>query len=195
LLEKDSSFEHFAVGARDPQVRTYKYTDSLSATIDWWGTFNTGDPLEIVRRDSINAAGKKLDKIKTLFYDDINLPANYAMTESFNFSDFVNPLAKLNISGTIFSLFYTSVLGEILGNSYHKAIYNSNILPFYMDFASPNIPLNFYIGGYLSSGYKFSGDAFDIQITPWTQRSSYPSSISVGATTALWDRVVYRYFY
>ncbi len=101
-----------------------------------------------MRRDTIrtDAAGRP-ELIKALYTSG----GSYALAEGFNFSQVVNPLSKLNISGTPFSLIYTDVKNELLGNSYHPLVYNSNGFAFYLDFLSPFIPNLFYLSGYNST--------------------------------------------
>jgi hypothetical protein len=55
-------------------------------------------------------------------------PENYGLTQNFIYTGYINPFSQLNISGTIFSLIYTPVTQEILGNSFTKAVWNSNIV-------------------------------------------------------------------
>lgn len=132
------------------------------------------------------------------FYKPGMIAGNYAKTESFTYTNYINPLAKLNISGTIFSLIYKSTMNEILGNSWHKAIWNSNILEYYLDFYSQNIPQSFYLGGFSPGGFLIAAqyDHFTIAITPVQSGSNYPAQIEVKASTGYPDdSFIYKYYY
>lgn len=197
----DSGFEHaygqYPAIERRPLNRIYSYPDNTKTIINWYGVIATGRASELIRKDSINALGGQITSMKTQFYSANNVLGNYAKTEFFQYSSYVNPLSKLNISGTIFSLVYAPVKEEILGNSDHKAVSNTNILPYYLDFYSLMVPSGFYLGGFTSNDFLIAAtyDQFDIQITAGTKRPEYPSQISVGARTALDDRFVYRFYY
>lgn len=200
-LVSDSSLEYiptvnFAY-VKKPFKRYYFYPDNTHTLVDWYGSSSATGPTEIIRRDTLqHTTDNKITILVTQYYSG-NIRANYAITETLTYTNFLNPLSMLNISGTFFSLIYTPVNKEVLGNQYHKAVYNSNILPYYLDFYSSRIPSKFYLGGFTSGGFLISAqyDLFDILITPWQQKPWYPSQISVGASTALGDRFVYRYFY
>jgi hypothetical protein len=122
---------------------------------------------------------------------------SYALVQDFTYTSLVNPLSKLSITGTVFSLIYTSVINEAFGNRTHKAVNNSNILPYYLDFYSAKIPSRFYLGGFSSNDFLIGAqyDAFTIEAVPWAQRTTYPSKITVSATTGLDSKFVYRYYY
>jgi len=202
-LVADSGYEPFYVQStksyiKTPLKRYYNYQGTTKSTVDWYGFLNAEGPLGIFRRDSLEyAANFEIRKTKSQFNTYTFRPGYYAVGDGFTYSNYINPLSRLNISGTIVSLIYTGVNQEVLGNSYHKAISSQNILPYYLDFFSSKIPSYFYLGGYTPQGDIVAGeaDAFDIRITPWAQRITYPSQISVGASTALEDRMVYRYYY
>lgn len=188
-----------ALVIKRPQKRYYYYSRSTQSIVEWYVSISANTSIErMVRRDSMEyLSNHQIIKLKTQYYPSQNLAGNYALSESFTYTDYINPLSKLNISGTIFSLIYTSAFTEILGNGYHKAVHNSNILPYYLDFWSPKIPSSFYIGGFTSTGFLIAGqyDAFIIQVIPWVKRNAYPAQISVSASTALGDRFIYRYYY
>jgi len=199
----DSSVQHapgqFPAIETRPLTRSYSYPDNMRTFISWRGIARTGGEVEALRSDTINASGGRIGTLKSTFAypTSLGLTGNYAKMEAVTYTSYINPLSKLNISGTIYALIYTPVTEEVVGNSVHKAVYNSNILPYYLDFYSPAIPSQFYLGGFTSSDFLIAAmyDAFDIQITAGTVKPEYPSRISVGATTALDDRVVYRYYY
>jgi hypothetical protein len=197
----DSGIEHanglYPAITVNPLKRTWSYPDDTKTLITWYGVPAPGSPLQIIRKDSINAAAGEISNMRTQFYYGNGTRGNYASTESFLYSTYINPLSKLNISGTIFSLIYSPVKLEILGNSDHKAVSNTNILPYYLDFYSTQMPSGFYLGGFTSGDFLIGStyDQFDIQITPGIKRPEYPSQISVGARTALDDRFIYRFYY
>lgn len=178
-------------------VRYYYYPAATQTIVNWY-TYTPDNAEKLMRQDSLQfAADGQLSELKTTF-NSLNITSgNYAHGEGFTFSNFINPLSELNISGTLFSIVGTPVEVEVLGNEFHKAVHNSNILPYYMDFYSPKIPSHFYLGGFDANGWLISSqyDAFDIQIIPSAALENYPAQISVGASTALDDRVVYKYYY
>lgn len=200
ILVRDSGFAKYyganSVINRTPHNRYYKFeTNRLLA--DWWGVIATAGPYERIRTDTVNLASgtNKIDQYKMQLYAG-GVAGNHALVQSFTYSNYINPLAALNISGSVFSVLYTPVRNEVLGNNAHKAVLNSNILPYYVDFFSANIPTAFWLGGFqgpflIAAQY----DRFDIVITPWSLRPTYPSQITVGASTALGDRFIYKYFY
>ncbi len=200
-LLKDSCFERFLGGPlRKPSYRFYSYPNSSTAKIDWYWCANATASPSLLRRDTIKLnAGGQLDFIKAVYpTDTVTAVGPYAKAEGFTFSQIINPLSKLNISGTTYSLIYTDVKKELLGNSYHPLVYNSNSFAIYLDFISPYIPNIFYISGY-NSLHQIMGQgglAFPVEITPWTVRSNYPAEIKVKVSNSLaGDSYIYRYSY
>lgn len=204
-LQKDSTNELFyntASGSfiRKPLYRNYAFPNVSTVKVDWFWTRSASQQPEFSRRDTVRLSSTgKPDFIKAQYVQD---PAvglgSYALANGFTFSEVVNPLSKLNISGTPYSLIYTNVKSELLGNNSHPMVYNSNGFADYLDFVSPVIPTLFYIGGY-NKFYQMinSGSAaFYIEITPWVIRPSYPSEIRVTMGTSIaGDRYIYRYYY
>lgn len=200
-LEKDSTYELFYGGpVRKPLYRIYTYPDATSAKIDWyWAPSVSANPV-LLRRDTVRVnANGRLDSIKAVYVTD---PAtgtgSYAKAHSFTYSQVINPLSKLNISGTPYSLIYTDVKKELLGNTTHPVVYNSNGSATYLDFVSPVLPGLFYIAGYNSLGQIMGqgGVSFTVEITPWSVRPDYPSEIKVAMSTSLvGDKYIYRYTY
>jgi hypothetical protein len=201
-IARDSSMEFMydpsiSTYIKRPLRRYYTYPDSTKTIVDWFGCFSPSGPVVIKRSDTLNQqTSHGIIKLKAQFYKQSGKD-NFALADGFNYTNFVNPLSRLNISGTWYSVIYTPVHLEVLGNDNHKAVTLSNILPHYLDFYTPQLPSLFYLTGFNSTGDMLSGsgDTFTIQITPWSLRPNYPSQISVGATTALGDRFVYRYYY
>ena len=198
---RDSSFQHAynysAVVIEEPVKRIYQYSDSIT-TICWYGLSDPDSAENIIREDTIQANRGQLQNIKTQFFSTGATPENYALTQNFTYTSYINPFSQLNISGTIFSLIYTPVTQEILGNSLSKAVSNSNIIPYYIDFFSSTIPSNFYLGGFYSNGFLIGStfDDFDIQITADSKYPRLPAQITVGATTALdGDQLTYKFHY
>ncbi|WP_462249452.1 hypothetical protein, partial [Ferruginibacter sp.] len=117
-LQKDSSYERWLGGPeREPFYRIYSYPDSNTAKIDWYWIPAVSANLTLMRRDTVkfNATGR-LDFIKAVYLNDpIRADGAYAKAEAFTFSQIVNPLSKLNISGTPYALIYTEVKKELLG--------------------------------------------------------------------------------
>ena len=179
--------------------RIFFYPDSSTIIVHWYASVYAGEPATLARQDTIRlTAGKSLDNIKTQFFGLNNNRSNYLLTEGFTLDTIINPLAKLNIGGMIFSYVYTPAFAEVLGNSYHKAVYNTNILPAYLDFFSPFLPKLFYMGGFTADGFLIAAqyDAMGVLVTPWQKRSRYPAEISVqGSTSYPGDRFVYKYTY
>jgi hypothetical protein len=200
-LQKDSTFERWYGGnERKPLYRIYTYPDATTAKIDWYWVPNTTTPLQLARRDTVKLdAGGKPDFIKSVYLQNIaTLAGGYAKAINFSFSQVVNPLSRLNISGTPYSLIYTNVKKEMLGNETHPYVYNSNGWADYLDFVSPFVPTLFYIGGYTSTHQVLGQGAtiFAVEISPWTVRPAYPAEIRVTMSTSLsGDRYIYRYTY
>lgn len=184
---------------KQPSRRLYFYPDSLTIFVHWYAVVFAGQPPALLRQDTIKTkVNKVLSNIKTQFFSTNNQPSNYALAEGFNYDTIINPLAKLNIGRMIFSYLYTPTYREILGNQNHKAVWNSNILPDYLDFFSPVLPSSFHLSGFYADGFLIGAqsDAFSIQVIPWSKRLRYPLQITVGASTALpGDRFVYKYYY
>ena len=190
-------FRSNAVVIEEPVTRIYQYSDTIT-TIRWYGLANPDSAENIIREDTIQAKGGQLQNIKTQFFSTGARPENYALTQDFTYTSYINPFSQLNISGTIFSLIYTPVTQEILGNSFTKAVWNSNIIPYYIDFFSSTIPSNFYSGGFYLNGFLIGStfDDFSIQITADSKYPKLPAQITVNATTALsGDQLTYKFHY
>lgn len=203
-IVKDSSlypyYDYYAsTFVKLPLVRNYYYPDPKQKIIHWMAVRSVGGELENIRRDTIEDQQTGLIKhFRAQLFLTHTIRENYAHGQMFEYSSYINPLSQLNISGTIFSLIYSGyAVQEVLGNNAHKAVRNSNILPYYLDFYSSKIPSSFYLGGFSAGGFLISHmyDRFTIKITPWSKRTSYPAEIAVGASTALEDQFVYKYFY
>jgi len=182
---------------RKPLYRYYTYPTATKTFIRWYGHMEASRPVGFIRQDTLDHTTDSLVvKLKSQLYYEQN-KLNYASAEWFKYNSLINPLSKLNISGTVFSLIYTPVVNEVLGNSDHKAVLNSNILPFFLDFYSSKVISTFYLGGFTASDWLIAAqyDYFIIEAIPWSQRNTYPSKITVGASTALGDQVEYKYFY
>jgi hypothetical protein len=200
---KDSSNEIVynstaGVYVRRPKYRTYSYPTATQSLTRWFGHREASRPLELVREDTLNHTGDtQIVKLKAQWYYGQQLKQNYALAEAFSYTGFINPLSKLNISGTVFSPVYATVYNEVLGNRNHKAADLSNILPYYLDFYSGKLPSQFIIGGFTANDWLLGAqyDRFFIEVTPWTQRPTYPSKITVSASTGLGSKFVYRYYY
>lgn len=187
-----------STAVRFPNKRYYTYPDSSKMCISWFAHHAINRQIEIFRTDTVTQLlTHQINKIKTEIYLPGNQKWIYAETGGFVYTEFINPLSKLNIGGTIFSIIHNSGNTEVLGNAVFRGYNPSNIQPKYFDFYSPNIPSLFYLSTFSQDGNRLGplGEAFDIRITPWVERNTYPSVISVGATTALGDRRIYKYFY
>ena len=198
----DSSIEHvyyqYPSFSTQPMKRVYSYPDASTTLIQWYDETTAGGSPQIIRTDSMAASGGELQNIRTDFYTpNSNVPPpTYALAQTFQYTNFINPLSQLNIGGTIFSLIYTPSKLEILGNNNSKAVSNTNILPYYLDFYSPKVPSSFYLGGF--SGDFLIGsmyDRFDIQVIADTALPQLPKQLSVGATTALGALFIYKFSY
>ncbi len=200
-LLKDSTYERWFGGtARRPLYRNYSYPNAFTVKIDWfWAPSLTLSPV-LKRRDTISLAGNgNPHRFKAVYVEDpATAEGGYGVAQDFTYSQVVNPLSKLNISATPYSILYTNVKKEMLGNSSHPVVYNSNGFADYLDFVSPVIPNIFYIFGYTRYHQTLGQGAatFTIQITPWTVRPSYPAEIRVTISTSLvGDKYIYRYSY
>lgn len=194
---KDSTNEsgYLSATQRVARKRVYQYPDAITTIVHWYAPLFLNGPQEIVRADTIK---KQAVNVKTNFYGFGGAVGNYAKTEGFTYSNFINPLAKLNISGTIYSLIYKPTNFELFGNSAHKAVYNSNVLAYYLDFYSEMIPKSFFIGGYSPGGFLISAqsDLFTINITPSPRQGNYPAQIEVHGRTSLPDaKFIYKFYY
>ena len=88
--------------------------------------------------------------------------------------------------------------GECIGNSFTKAVLNSNIIPYYIDFFSTTLPSGFYLGGFTANGFLISStfDNFNLQITADSKYPKLPAQIIVNASTALpGDQLTYKFHY
>jgi hypothetical protein len=182
---------------RKPVYRYYSYPTTTKTYIRWYGYMEASRPGGFIRQDTLDhTSDSQVVKLKSQLYYEQN-KLNYASAESFKYGSLINPLSKLNISGTVFSLIYTPVVNEVLGNSYHKAVLDSNIFPYFLDFYSGKVVSTFYLGGFTASDWLIAAqyDYFVIEAIPWSQRNTYPSKITVGASTALEDKVEYKYIY
>ena len=198
---RDSSFQHAynynTVVIEEPVKRIYTYADTIT-TIRWYGLPNPDSPENIIREDTIRGSRGLLQNIKTQFFTTGATPENYGLTQEFTYTNYINPLSQLNISGTIFSLIYTPVSQEILGNSNTKAVWNSNIVPNYIDFYSAKIPSNFYSGGFYWNGFLIAStfDDFSLQITPDSKYPRLPGQITVNGSTEIpGDEIIYTFHY
>lgn len=195
----DSSNELFSYQSptyiRQAIKRVYAYPDNSTTLIQWYDELTPGGSPQIIRTDSISASAGQLRTIWSVFYfqADAGLPPTIGVAQSFQYSSLKNPLSHLNIAGTIFSLIYTPVKREVLGNSYSKTVWDSNILPYYLDFYSSAVPSSFFLGGAPNS--VVTADRFDFQVTPDSTWPQLPRQMSVGATSALGDRFVYTFSY
>src|SRR5688572_12664161 len=130
ILVSDSSFAKYyganLVINRTPLKRYYKF-EANRLLADWYGVITTAGPYERMRTDTLNLASgtDKIERLKMQWYAG-GAAGNHASVESFTYSNYVNPLAKLNISGSVFSVLYTPVRNEVLGNNAHKAVHHSN---------------------------------------------------------------------
>jgi len=194
---KDSTNEsgYLSTTIRVPTKRVYSYPNSTTTIVHWYSPFTLNGPQELLRADTIN---NQSGEVMTQFYGQGNSKGNYATTNGFTYSNFINPLARLNIGGTIYSLIYKPISNEIFGNSAHKAVHNSNVISYYLDFYSQKIPKSFFIGGFTNNHFMISAqaDLFTITFTPLPNNVNYPSKIEVEGRTALSDRkFIYKYFY
>lgn len=180
---------------RQPIKRIYSYPDASTTLVQWYDETTAGGSPQIIRTDSISAYAGQLQTVWSVFYfqADNGLPPTIGVAQSFQYSSYMNPLSHLNIGGTLYSLIYTPVRREVLGNSYSKAVWDSNILPYYLDFFSQTLPSSFFLGGAPNS--TVIADRFDIQVTPDSVYPQLPRQMSVGATSALGARFVYTFDY
>jgi hypothetical protein len=177
-------------------VRRYNYTAANLLTIQMLKDAYNSNILTLYRSDTVTCKpDSTFDNIKVA-YPSLANTHNYAMLQAFNYSGYLNPLAKLNISGLHYSWVNAPNDMEILGNNNYKTISNTNILAYYIDFVSPSIPTIFFNSAYNSVGGFINGDEFDITVLPWTQRTNYPRSVTVtGSSSYTGDKFIYYYSY
>lgn len=202
-LLKDSTNErtyNFATSSyyRTPLYRLYSYPNNSILKVDWYWYGNGNTTTRLWRTDTLSADASKITNLKTVFFYDIPNYYRYALGEVFIPSTYINPLSKLNISGTNFSYIYANTKNEILGNSNHYLITGTNILAYYLDFISPYLPTQFYLSPYSSNGVLVGsqGQFFSTEISPLLTRPKYPELLKVEASTSFpGDKFQYRYFY
>lgn len=182
-----------------PLLRYYTIIDSRTLSTNWLASVGSETQPQLIRRDTVwTDANGMLQDMKAQFYNGLNFPGSYTRVEGINRSGFINPLSKLNISGTPYSLLYTPVKQEILGSRFHFAVFNSNPLPYYLDFCSKWLPRSFFLISYnrFGIGIGSGGINFNTEITPWTLRPSYPSEMKVSCSFSFpGDQFKYRYYY
>jgi hypothetical protein len=182
-----------------PLVRQYSYPNNLTAKIDWSAMVGWSTQPDLFRRDTVKiGTNGMLQTVKGIWYYDHDAPGSYTVAENIMPSGITNPLSKLNISGTAYSLIYSPVKEEILGSRFHWVVYTGNPLPYYLDFCSQWIPNSFFLASYNRLGALLNGGsiAFSTEITPWPPRGTYPQEIKVSCTWSLpGDKIQYKYFY
>ena len=165
--------------AYKPLLRYYSYPDNNTVFTEWYGSTDAGNGNLLVRKDTIvlNTTNGVLQKSSSKFLVGLHAVGK---AENFTASSFVNPLGKLNISGSITSFIYSPTRNEILGNSFHPAVWNSNTLPSYIDFINQLLPSQFYFSAYEPDGsLAGAAQSMNLQISPWLARDTYPASITV----------------
>ncbi|HPH31885.1 MAG TPA: hypothetical protein PLB49_08540 [Chitinophagaceae bacterium] len=181
-----------------PLVRHYSY-NGQQAKIDWLARLGNGSTIDLIRKDSIwMSSDSLLQQSKTQYFNGTIYPGNYTKAEAFISSQYLNPLALLNISGGLFSPIISPVRDEILGSNFHQSVYNSNPLPYYIDFCNRKLPASFFLVGYNNNGYGMGSGGIYVStlITPWSVRPSYPSEMKVSMSYSYPDdKVFYKYFY
>lgn len=190
------NFETYSYVKR-PSKRLYTYVDSARTVINWYGVKSLDGPVEITRIDTLDQTNNQLSKLKSFYPNAIYTLSSYTLTEPGKFTNYTNPLSKLNISGSTFLLIYKTNTTEIFGNEYYSG-FDMNVIPYYIDFYSIRIPSSFYIGYFNANGNMVpsQGVNYYIEVTPWKKRESYPSQISVIASTSYpGDRFIYSYYY
>lgn len=179
-----------------PLVRYHSYPNTTTIQTEWYGSFDASNSNLLIRKDTtlLNSVTGTVQKITSRFS---NAEHAYGKAENFSVSPYVNPLAKLNISGSIFSVVYSPVRNEILGNSFHPAVWNSNGLAQYIDFINQWIPARFYFAAYAPDGSTLMGSGaveMNVQVSPWPPRGTYPASLVVSMVNSL-PGVTANYFY
>jgi len=199
-LQNDSAMMYFYNNTgqliKMPVIRNYAYINTSTTVVNLYSLQKENRPIELLRKDTFRInSNKEVQYYKAEFYYPDNVLANYALIEYITYSKYVNPLNKLNIGGLFFSHIYAPVLSEIFGNNSHKAIWNSNILPYHIDFVSSHIPNMYHSEGFNRDHWRLGFDQFLFSIIPWSKRNTYPEQISVSAYTALGDQCIYKYHY
>jgi hypothetical protein len=202
LVTKDSGYTIARSGSnnwRQLLLRNYKYEPNNRTTIQLSEapfSYNNNSVF-VSRKDTVDyKLDSTFNKIKVTYSSFYSSLTANALLSAFNYSTTVNPLSKLNISGLHYNWLITPNTIEILGNTNYKTVDNSNILPTYLDFASPRIPNLFYNSNYNTSGGFLSGDLFSIEIIPSAVRNNYPSVIKVtGSSSYPVDKFIYEYTY
>lgn len=182
-----------------PVVRNYSYNGNQTF-IEWRGRYHSNvTGFETLRLDTILAsADTVLTRANSVFYtSQAWMGSPNTVTQPTVGSFYINPLAKLNISGTIYSLIYTPTVYEILGNRFHVAAHNSNTLAYYLDFFNSKIPARYFMSSYLGGNLLAAGGIqADITVTPWATRTSYPAELFVTMSFGYpGDKFRYKYSY
>ena len=163
-----------------PLVRNYNYPNNSTLVTEWYGSLDASNGNLLIRKDTVVFDGTSgtVQRTNSQF---LNAVYTFGKTENFLFTSYINPLAKLNISGSIFSMIYSPVRNEIFGNSLHPTVWNSNTIPYYLDFINRSIPSHFHFAAFYPDGSMAGSGVvnMDIQISPSASHVNYPASLSV----------------
>jgi len=181
-----------------PLVRSYTYPNNSTVVTEWFGSLDASNGNLLVRKDTVVIDGVNgvVQRTNSQF---LNAVYTFGKSENFSFSSYINPLAKLNISGSIFSMIYSPVRKEIFGNSLHPTVWNSNTIPYYLDFINKSIPTRFHFSAFYPDGSMAGSGVvgMDIQITDSSSHPNYPSALLVtmgGSLPGTVGSYVYTYY-
>jgi hypothetical protein len=162
-----------------PLVKNYIYLNNSTLVTEWYGSLDASNGNLLVRKDTVvvDLTNGVLQRSNSQF---LNAVYSFGKAENFSFTSYINPLAKLNISGSIFSNIYSPVRKEILGNSLHPTVWNSNTIPYYLDFINKFIPSRFHFGAFYTDGTMAGSGvvSMDIVINPSPQKIGYPAALT-----------------
>jgi hypothetical protein len=201
-LVKDTSslfaFDHTSgLYYRMPAKRTYSYQDSTKVIIQKYAVYNFSVGLQIIRSDTIEQSSPGvLTRIWSQFYGAGTRKINAALVYPGDYSDFVNPLSRLNLPRNIVSSITSPSHKDLLGSEF--AIDNSNVIesPLYLDFYSNKLTSSLGIYSYWLGEVRFPTFMFfSYQIRPYPAKTSYPASLSFAITSNNIDSIIYQYSY
>lgn len=185
-------------------VRLYSYEGDQKKLIRWFAYTESGEWVNF-RKDSIETGADKNCKnwITWIHNDGIvekidHWATNKSQAQVMEYWTLRNPFSNLNIAG--FPGFWPERGNrfKVLGNRHYPAIYNSNMLPYFLDQGSHNLINNFYFSGWNSAGYMLGSGGIFMGIAPVASsaRPAYPSKyVVVGATSYPGDYFEYRFTY
>jgi hypothetical protein len=182
---------------RKPAKKEYFYIDSSRVFIKHYGVYNLSVGLQVIRIDTIEQIrNREMSRLKSQFFGAGTRKINAGVIDYFGYTSYVNPLAKLNLPQSINVPIIAPSHFDILGSFFDVDNSSVALIPDYFDFYSNKI-LSRYVMTSLWNGltqFPFSSD-FQMNITPYQNKPSYPSSITIFSQSSTNDSAIIRYNY